>query len=133
MNAYPALNTYVLQHINAAGKAQIAKYRSNNQCFQNTLLNYPLTNFTAEFDIPDFLDQPIPKAVLARETLLMNVSSVGVAVPKFPRLQWHGLEDEIVPFDDEQEFVNQQCAHGANIQFQIFPVAEHIVAEILGE
>lgn len=82
--------------------------------------------------MPDPLDQPIIKSTLAKESLLMDVSSVGVSVPRFPRLQWHAVEDEIVPYADEQKFVTQQCAKGANIQFQPFAAAEHITAELLG-
>lgn len=132
MSAYPQLDSYVLNNVNASTKALIAQYRSRNYCIGNVVLAHPFTNFTAMINVPDALNQPIPKAVLARETLLMDVSLVGVSVPKFPRLQWHALEDEIVPYNDELKYVQQQCAHGANIQFQTFPVAEHITAEILG-
>ncbi|UZJ51647.1 hypothetical protein CBS101457_000967 [Exobasidium rhododendri] len=133
MNAYDDLNAYILAHVSATAATQIAQYRSKNFCIGQVVATYPFTNFISEINVADPLDAPIPKKILARETLLMSSSSGGiVTVPKFPRLQWHALEDEIVPFADEQTFVTEQCAHGANIQFQIFPVAEHITAELLG-
>jgi hypothetical protein len=132
MNAYPDLNTYVLAHLDPTATAIFEEFRGGNYCIQDVALGHPLTDFFKLINVDNFEEQPIPKAVFAKESLLMNVSSVGVAVPKFPRMIWHALEDEVVPFNNEQQFVDQQCAHGANIQFQIFPVAEHISAMFLG-
>jgi hypothetical protein len=132
MNAYPSLNKYVLQHYTAAGLTYIDKYRGNNECEGNVSTSAPLVDFLSFFNVADPLDQPVIKTVLARETLLMSESSGKVAVPTFPRLQWHALEDEIIPYTVEAQFVTEQCQHGANIQFQTFPAAEHITAQYLG-
>lgn len=43
-------------------------------------------------------------------------------------LRWHARDDEVVPFLDEQIYVDQQCQHGANIQFQILHGADHETA-----
>jgi hypothetical protein len=107
----------------------IAKYRDRNYCIQSVIFGAVFTDFFTMINVTNPLDQPIPKAVLARESLLMDVSSVGVSVPTFPRIIWHGYLDEVVPFSDEQKFVTQQCEHGANIQFQVLHLADHILGE----
>ena len=132
MNAYPELNDYVLANVNDDGRTRIQQYRAPNYCLANVASGAPFVDFLSLINVADPLNQPIPKAVLARETLLSDVSSVGVSVPKFPKLQFHALLDEIVPYADELKFVGQQCARGANIQFQTLPVAEHITGEIFG-
>lgn len=132
MNAYPEMNDYILQHVNDDGKKQIAAYRSNNFCLPQVVSTYPFLNFYPEIDVDDPLDQPIPKAVLSQETLLQSQADFKVAVPKFPLLQFHALLDEIVPYQDHADYVKEQCAGGANIQFQTLPIAEHITGELLG-
>jgi hypothetical protein len=132
MNAYPTLNKYILQHVTAAGLKYINLYRGNNECEGNVSTSAPLVNFLSFINVTDPLDQPVIKSILARETLLMSESSRKVAVPTFPRLQWHALEDEVIPYTVEAQFVSEQCKHGANIQFQTFPAAEHITAQFLG-
>ena len=52
-------------------------------------------------------------------------------MPKWPRLILHALEDEIVPYADDAQYVKEQCARGADISFVTFPIAEHISAELL--
>lgn len=131
MNAYPQLDAYIYYNANAIGKQKINKYRSPNYCIGSVSTGDPGTNFTALINVKDPLNQPIPKMVLSRETLFENTTGV-VTVPKYPRFQWHGLSDEIVPLEGELLFIKQQCAKGANIQFQGYPGAEHISAEILG-
>ena len=132
MNAYPEFDEYIMSIVSDAGKQKIIDYRSDDYCLVDVTSKSVLVNFLDYLQVEDPLNQPIIKKVLARESLLMDVSPVNVSVPKFPRLQYHGLEDEIVPYSDEFKFISQQCAHGANIQFQTLPVAEHITAEILG-
>lgn len=53
-------------------------------------------------------------------------------MPKFPRLLYHALADEIVPYNDSQQYVKDQCAGGANIQFVTLPLAEHVTGEVEG-
>jgi hypothetical protein len=45
---------------------------------------------------------------------------------------WHAALDEIVPFADDSNYVKEQCAKGADISYTVFPIAEHISAELLG-
>ena len=132
MNAYPSLNKYVLANYNDTGKKFIDLYRTNNECEGNVSTSAPGVDFLSFFTNKNPLNQKIPQQVFARESLLMNVSSVGVAVPKFPRYVFHGLVDEIVPYPTDKLYVEQQCKKGANIAFVTYPNAEHILAEYEG-
>lgn len=132
MTAYPEMNNFVLSHMTPDGKQKITKYRSPNFCIQDGAKSDPFTDFLKLTNIEDPLDTPIIKAVLARETLLSNVSSVGVSVPKFPRYIWHAGKDELCSFPDEAAYVSQQCQQGANIQFQVYNQGRHIIAATEG-
>lgn len=129
MSAYPEMNQFILDHVQPKTAKLIEKYRGRNKCVQNVVLSIFFTNFFKLFNVTDPLNTPIISGVLARETLLMNVSSVGVSSPKFPRMIFHGEDDEVVPFADEQLYVDQQCQHGANIQFQKLRFREHTLGE----
>lgn len=64
---------------------------------------------------------------MGKESLLMNAKTKGVNVPKsFPRLMWHSRGIEIVPFEPLQQYVDEQCAQGANLQFAVLGVGEHV-------
>lgn len=132
MSQYPALNKFIMNNIEVKTVEKIKKYHNRGQCIQKMAMTNVFTNFFKLIKVPDPLNTPVISAVLARETLMMNVSSVGVAVPKYPRMMWHAREDEVIPFQDQLIFLNQQCSHGANIQFQVIHLANHEIAEIEG-
>lgn len=53
-------------------------------------------------------------------------------VPKFPRLEYHGSNDTTVPYSSELQYVQQQCAHGADIRFVTFAGQDHAPTAIEG-
>jgi hypothetical protein len=129
MSAYPEMNKFILDHVDEKSTKLIDKYRGRNQCIQNVVLGNFFVDFYKLINVTDPLNTPIIKSVLNRETLFMNVSTVGVSSPKFPRMIWHGTLDFIVPFKDEEIYVDQQCQHGANIQFNKLKFREHALGE----
>lgn len=86
MSAYPQMNKFILDHVNDKTVKLIAKYRSRGNCIQNVITSNIFTDFFKLVNVTDPLNTPILSAVMARESLLMNVSTIGVAVPKFPRM-----------------------------------------------
>ena len=62
---------------------------------------------------------------MADQSLLSNVSTLPIPVPKFPRYQWHGVNDRTVPYAQEAQYVAQQCAAGADIRFLTLPGLDH--------
>ncbi len=128
---YPSLDKFILANLNAAGQAKIARYRGPGYCVGNVATGDPFTNIYSLIDTPAPLDQEPAFTILKKESLLNRVAPTPRPVAKFPVLEYHGLLDEIVPKAPEDEYVAQQCLRGANIQYQIFPVSEHITTEVL--
>lgn len=81
----------------------------------------------------------------------MNVSSVGVSVPTFPTYQFHAGEDgmlrgrprachefltrilaltEVVPRDEHEQYIAQQCEKGAKIKYDVLPISDHITGVV---
>lgn len=115
--AYPELEAFLEPRLNAQGVAAMQKFRSRGFCIGQVVTNDNFVNFYSLVNDTDVLNRPVPSAVLAKETLLQTQASYTVPVPKFPRFMWHALEDEIVPFQPAQQYVNEQCAKGANIDW----------------
>lgn len=86
------------------------------------------------FNVPngqDIYDWEPFRYVLDRETLWNNKSSVGVGYPKFPRMIYHGNQDDVINFQAVQAYVEQQCAHGADIQFNVYTANAHTAPQLV--
>lgn len=132
-SAYPDVQQYLDEHVNAKGKPIIAGLKSDGTCVGQVVAQYGFINF---FDLitpnQDFLLVAPARKALAKETLLQTQASYTVPAPKHPRFIYHALTDELVPFNSSQLYIQEQCAKGADIRSLIFPVGEHITTEILG-
>lgn len=138
-NGYPDLNNTFNQQFTPQGRQIAASLRSPGNC-----TNKPGSVPSAPFDYTTIFHQglgilsnSVLQGVLARESLLMNVSSQPVAVPTFPRYQYHGSIDEVVPYGIESAYVAQQCSskQGADITFNTFKGLNHeqtLVAGLVG-
>lgn len=131
-SAYPELHDYLLENLTDEGKTQFARYTTKDFCIIEVVTSNPLKDILSLINVTNPLDQEVIHRTLAKESLFMSVSSETISVPNFPRMIYHGLLDEIVPYADEVKYIKEQCQHGADIQFQTIPVAEHIVGEVLG-
>lgn len=69
--------------------------------------------------------------VLDRETLWNNKSSVGVGYPTFPRMIYHGDHDDVISFEAVKAYVEQQCEHGAQIQFNVYEANAHTAPQLV--
>ncbi|TKY86840.1 hypothetical protein EX895_004481 [Sporisorium graminicola] len=130
--AYPELEAFVVARLNANGQEVFKKFRSRNFCVPNVVLNENFVDVYSLVNDSDLLNKPTPSEILAKETLLQSQASYTVPVPKFPRFIWHALEDEIVPFKPAKQYVQEQCAKGANINWNVYPIAEHATALVFG-
>lgn len=130
---YPKFEKYVQSQLNARGLTTLKQVRGRGFCLGQVVSSFPFVDAIRDLtNNPNLLNEPAVANVLKQETLLQSEASWTVPVPTFPRFIWHALEDEIVPFQPAAQYVAEQCAKGGNIFFSIFPVAEHITAEILG-
>lgn len=132
LGAYPDQASQITPHISATGNKTLSKAGEDNFCMGQGLLRYPFTNVFAESDLDDLSTFPPMADILARESLLNNVSSLYVSVPKFPRYDYHATGDEVVPYSPDKEFIEQQCALGANIQLETYSLGGHITTMIFG-
>ena len=79
------------------------------------------------------LDVPEIMSAVVEQSLLPNVSTVPVPVPRFPRFIFNGKSDTIVPYDAVTQYVNDQCSRGADIRFVGFDLLDHLPAAVAGE
>lgn len=103
--------------------------RTNTDCLLHVVTHYNLQDFTdgrCNFGNYSLFDYPPIADIFGTESLLMNVRTKGVNKPTFPRLPFQAKGDEIVPFAPVQQYVDQQCAHGANVQFAPLDVDDHV-------
>jgi acetyl esterase/lipase len=132
MNAYPDLEEHVMANFDDEGKRKLAVFRGENVCIPEVFVTNPFTNYTRHFTNDDPIRDPVVNRVMRQETLFSDYSSTGVAVPAYPRLIWHAELDTVVPLSGAVRYVEEQCANGANIQFEVIPKTEHISALMLG-
>lgn len=132
-DAYPDIGRQVRPFLSASGNHTLAAVTSKDFCLPENLLDHPFTDIFNEIGVEgDVLSFPPIADLFARESLFNNVSSLTVSVPKFPRMNYHASGDEIVPYWADQQYTEQQCALGANIQFNTFPLGEHVTTAIFG-
>lgn len=132
-NGYPELNETITKYLTPNGTAVDALLRSPDFCTVTdaAVEEFAYFNFSSLYTV-DVFTLPITEYVQARESLLMNTSNFPVPVPKFPRLEYHGEADTTVPYLPELEYVEQQCAHGADIRFVSLPGLDHDQTELDG-
>ncbi len=116
MRAYPQLDSL----LNAKGQAlmgQIGQECQLTLVFSNAFEN--LNSFTTT----DVFTSPAAKAVFAADSL-------GAVPPSAPVLLQDGVLDEIIP-STQGEILNQQwCNEGAQIDFSLSYVPEHVVNDL---
>lgn len=132
MSQHRDFHDFIDKYITDAGRTTLAKFTARNYCIQNVVADNAFLDFFSLINYKDPLHTDVVQKTLKHETLLQSKASYHISVPKFPRYIYHALVDQIVPFNDSQQYVKDQCARGADIAFATLPVAEHIAAEIEG-
>ncbi|CAO1619438.1 unnamed protein product [Sympodiomycopsis kandeliae] len=129
--AYPELDTYVRSNLNAAGEQAFKTITARDTCIGGVIAGYPFTDLFSLFNVKDPLQTPIPRKYLPMESLDQNKASFDVPAPKFPRFIAHALFDEVIPYNDTQAYVTQQCNKGAGTIYAVtLPIAEHITGQV---
>ncbi|SNX85889.1 probable lipase precursor [Melanopsichium pennsylvanicum] len=130
--AHPDMESFIEPRLNAVGQQVFQKVRSRGYCIVQVSTNNNLRDVYTLVNDTNLLNEEPIKSILALETLVQAEASYTVPVPKFPRFMWHALPDEIVPFQPAADYVQEQCSKGANINWNVYPIAEHVTAEIFG-
>lgn len=131
LTVYDIEDDLVDQYFDDYFRQAISKAKSPNQCLIPSLLSNLFTNFT-EHTSEYLLDIPFVSELHGYESLLSNVSTVGVSVPKIPRYVYHAVDDEIVPYETDKLYVQQQCDAGADIQWTDIYFPEHLIGMLVG-
>lgn len=132
MSGYPEFKKYILNHFSANGTKVLEALQTNGTCIDQLETAYAYTNFTSFFTKPDLLQSTTAQKVYKQETLLRANASFHISTVKQPRLIYHASLDEIVPLDDDQAYVKEQCSTGGNIQYLEIPNAGHVQAQLYG-
>jgi hypothetical protein len=62
----------------------------------------------------------------------LGASRLGGTRPAAPVFQYHGLLDELVPYDQAAATRDRWCTRGAEVTFVTLPAAEHVTAMVEG-
>lgn len=133
-SAYPELFQYITSNLNAAGQKVFKDIVADNVCIGNVVANYVFADLFSYFNVKDPLNKPIPQKYLTKETLLQSKASQDVPAPTFPRLIYHALFDEIIPYNDTAAYIQEQCNKPGSGQIHAvtIPIAEHLTGEVFG-
>jgi hypothetical protein len=118
---FPAAGIY--GDLNAKGRAVFSAF--SDACVNTATGQYAYDNENDFTTQPNVSDTPKIAALLAHEKL-------GQAAPKFPILDYHVVNDELVPYGQDQELVEYYCSQHTPVQF--VPITgDHISGEVVGE
>lgn len=131
LNSYPDLNDNLWPHLHQDLQNALNKTRTPGFCFSDNVETFMHQEWHSKMDV-DIFTYPPTAEVLKNESLLSTESATTVPVPKFPHYVFHAEGDEVIPFKPVQQYVNEQCAAGANIQFVKWFDNDHETVQYLG-
>lgn len=120
--AYPSLDFN--QYLTAQGRAAMAEL--NTQCQATALLEF------AGKRIEDYTVGGINPIGLPPVKAVLDLNNLGATRPATPVLQYHGLIDEIIPWQVEANLHTRYCAMGVSTQLKGYlsgHVLTHVVAQ----
>ena len=117
--AYPSRN--LLSELTPYGRTALAQL--DTMCQGTALPLYAfqrIENYTVGHINP--ISEPRWQAVL-------NANDLGGMKPAVPLLQYHGLADEVIPYQVEASLHQQWCAMGVTTQLTAFP-GDHVLTQV---
>lgn len=121
--AYPQLADFLNTYLTAAGKAAFTKAAA--QCNPQNTNDYGYKNIYDYFTVPDPLDLPVPKQILAEDNL-------GQHTPTVPLFVYQSQNDEVIPPADVDAVVQTYCSQGAAVTFERDTLSEHVALSLTG-
>jgi hypothetical protein len=104
------------QLLNAKGIAAFSEIKG--QCAEEVVPEFAFQKLSSYTKVPDPLNVPSVVAVLKLDTL-------GATAPTTPIYDYHGLEDEIVPLQQDNTLVSTWCHEGATVD-EVRDPGEHL-------
>jgi pimeloyl-ACP methyl ester carboxylesterase len=117
--AFPELR--LPDDLNDTGRTLVAAHQ--NDCLAALIPPFAVKTF-AQLTTTDLLARPEWQAAFAR-------SRLGGTAPAVPILMQHGLLDEVIPYAIGKNLRDQYCAKGVTVEFQTYPLADHILGALL--
>ena len=118
--AYPELGARAL--LNDKGKALIDTV--DKACIDTLLTKYSGQKI-ADYTTTNPLTVPSIRAAFV-------ANSLGKAAPKVPVMLYHALQDQYVPYDQDQALRRTWCGMGVKVQWQDF-IGDHITVAVAGQ
>lgn len=131
LSAYPDYSNQVWSYLRPELVNAIDSTREPGVCLKQNILEFQHQAWGDLVDTEVF-DFPGTQEIFQNESLLANVSAMAVPVPTFPRYIWHATGDEVTPIGPVDQYVQEQCSEGANIQYVRWGGDDHVTAEYLG-
>jgi hypothetical protein len=120
--AYPSLD--LNSDLTPAGQAAMAQL--GTMCQTQGLLTY------AGHRIQDYTVGGINPMTEPRWQAVLNANNLGGMKPQVPLYQYHGLLDEVIPWNVEQALHGQYCAMGVTTQLTSYG-ADHPLTQVLAQ
>jgi hypothetical protein len=117
--AYPSLD--LLSDLTPAGRAALAQL--DTMCQGQALVTY------AGKRIQDYTVGGINPIGEPRWQKVLDANDLGAIKPQVPLLQYHGLADEVIPWQVEAALHSQWCAMGVTTLFTSYP-GDHVLTHV---
>jgi hypothetical protein len=117
--AYPS--RHLLSDLTPAGQAALAQL--DTMCQAQALVTY------AGKRIQDYTVGGINPMQEPRWQKVLTANDLGALKPQVPLLQYHGLADEVIPWQVESALHSQWCALGVTTLFSSYP-GDHVLTHV---
>ena len=112
---YPEIRLQRL--LNEDGRRMVS--RIGDQCADGLITGYPLQTIRQYTTVPDVLDLPRIKKVIA-------ANGLGRRTPTAPLYVYHSAIDELIPVSGPDVMVARYCQKGAAVQYERSLLGEHV-------
>lgn len=120
--AYPSLD--LSASLTAHGKAALAEL--------DTMCQVPALALFAGQRIENYTVGHVNPITEPKWQRVLNANDLGATAPRVPLLQYHGLLDEVIPWQVETALHRQYCALGVTTQLTGFP-GDHVLTQVLAQ
>jgi Secretory lipase len=120
--AYPSL--HLKRELTATGRAALAQL--DTMCQVQGLLTY------AGKTIQDYTAGGINPIGQHKWQVVLDRNNLGGIKPQVPLLQYHGLQDEVIPYSVEATLHSQYCAMGVTTQLNGY-VGDHVLTQVVAQ
>ena len=120
--AYPSL--HLKAELTPAGRAAMAQL--DTMCQAQGLLTY------AGKTIQDYTIGGINPITQHKWQVVLDANNLGTIKPQVPLFQYHGLQDEVIPYGVETALHGQYCSMGVTTQLNGY-LGDHVLTQVVAQ